>query len=443
MAYRAHPAPLHVSTNGRYLVQEDGSPFLYLGDTAWELFHRLTREETDLYLRNRAAKGFNVIQAVVLAELDGLGEPNAYGDLPLVDRDPAQPNERYFEQVDYVVREAAALGMYVAMLPTWGKYVTNVWGEDVVVLDAGNARTFGEFLGRRYADQPIIWVLGGDRPAEGVEPIWRAMAEGLAVGDGGRHLMTYHPQGGHSSAMWLHDEPWLSLNMLQSGHAHKSGENWLMVGADYARTPPKPCLDGEPNYEDHPVNWNPANGWFDDHDARQAAYWALFAGACGHTYGCQDIWQMYAPGRRPVGHARTPWTQALDLPGAFDMRHVHDLVLSRPFLTRIPDQGIIRVGVGGSTDHVQATRDGTPGEKDATYMIAYLPIIKQVALDTSVMPAERLRAWWFDPREGVATIIGEFQNTGTYAPPRQANGPDWVLVVDDVGQDYPPPGERV
>ena len=59
---------LKVSENGRFLVKQDGSPFFYLGDTAWELFHRLDREEADLYLRDRAAKGSTVIQAVVLAE---------------------------------------------------------------------------------------------------------------------------------------------------------------------------------------------------------------------------------------------------------------------------------------------------------------------------------------------------------------------------------------
>src|SRR5829696_3180637 len=45
----ASPAPaaaprLKVSENRRFLVKEDGSPFFYLGDTAWELFHRLDRE---------------------------------------------------------------------------------------------------------------------------------------------------------------------------------------------------------------------------------------------------------------------------------------------------------------------------------------------------------------------------------------------------------------
>ena len=83
--------PITVSENGHYLQYADGRPFFYQGDTAWELFHRLDREQADLYLRNRAAKGFNVIQAVALAELDGVDVPNAYGHLPLTDRDPSRP----------------------------------------------------------------------------------------------------------------------------------------------------------------------------------------------------------------------------------------------------------------------------------------------------------------------------------------------------------------
>ena len=110
---------LKVSDDGRWLVRADGRPFFYLGDTAWELFHRLNREEVDLYLRDRAQKGFTVIQAVVLAELDGLDTPNPYGDVPLVDRDPTKPNEAYFKHVDYVVSRAEGLGMFIGMLPTW------------------------------------------------------------------------------------------------------------------------------------------------------------------------------------------------------------------------------------------------------------------------------------------------------------------------------------
>jgi len=77
-----------------------------------------------MYLENRASKGFTVIQAVVLAELDGLKDPNPYGEVPLIDMDPSRPNEGYFKHVDYVVDKAESLGMYVGMLPTWGDKFT-------------------------------------------------------------------------------------------------------------------------------------------------------------------------------------------------------------------------------------------------------------------------------------------------------------------------------
>src|SRR5688572_27125281 len=131
---------LKISANKRFLVHADGRPFFYLGDTAWELFHRLNRDEADRYLDNRARKGFTVIQAVVLAELDGLKTPNAYGDLPLRDMDLGKPNEAYFKHVDYIVDRAAALGLYIGLLPTWGDKVGN-YGN--YFINEGNARDYG------------------------------------------------------------------------------------------------------------------------------------------------------------------------------------------------------------------------------------------------------------------------------------------------------------
>jgi hypothetical protein len=431
---------LVVSANRRYLTTAAGAPFFYLGDTAWELFHRTTREEADLYLANRAAKGFTAIQAVVLAEVAGLDVPNAYGHLPLLDKDPTRPNEAYFEHVDYVVRKAAELGLFIAMLPTWGKYVQpDAWDNAQIIFDPANARAYGAYLGERYGAAPVIWMLGGDRQPTGVEAVWNTMAAGIKAGGGARQLMTYHPYGRHSSSYWLHEAPWLDFSTLQSGHDRRANENYQMIAHDYALAPIKPCLDSEPRYEDHPINWQPGNGWFDDLEVRQAAYWALFAGACGHTYGCHDIWQFWTPDRHPVSAARTDWHTALDLPGAYDMRHAKDLLLSRPYLTRIPDQSLVK-DPGEATNHVQATRDGTPGVANATYLMAYLPMLRGVTVNTAAMPAARLCAWWFDPREGVALPLGEFANSGAYTPPIPRTGPDWVLVVDDAACGYPAPG---
>lgn len=190
---------LQVSENKRFLVYEDGRPFFYLGDTAWELFHRLDREEADTYLQDRAAKRFTVIQAVVLAEREGLTVPNPYGHLPLRENDPTQPNEPYFQHVDDIVGCAAALGMFIGMLPTWGDKWNRGRGAGPEVLTPENARTYGTWLGRRYAEAPIIWILGGDRDVENDRhrAIIRAMAAGLREGDGGTHLASFHPRGGH------------------------------------------------------------------------------------------------------------------------------------------------------------------------------------------------------------------------------------------------------
>ncbi|MCC6446137.1 MAG: glycoside hydrolase family 140 protein [Armatimonadetes bacterium] len=428
-----------MSGNRRFLVHDDGRPFFYLGDTAWELFHRLTREEADLYLEDRARKGFSVIQAVALAELDGLNDPNPYGHTPLIENDPARPDENYFRHVDYIVEKAASLGLYIGMLPTWGRYVTTASWEtsSPVIFRPENARLYGQFLGERYRDKPVIWILGGDSPADGVTDTWRAMALGLEEGDLGRHLMTYHPGGEQASSTWFHEDDWLDFNMIQSGHGRRELDNYIRIAQDYIRIPPKPCMDGEPRYEDHPIGFNPENGWYDECDVRQAAYSALFVGAHGHTYGCHDIWQFWQPGRKPITAARTPWRQAIHLPGASQMRLVRQLMESRPFFLRIPDRQII-ADTGANDVNYIATTCGS----DGSYALVYLPIGGTVTVNVGRLAAKELNATWFDPRQGTAIPAGRFPNTDTltFAAPSRGRGFDWVLALDDAACDFQAPG---
>jgi len=429
---------LKVSPNHRFLMYADGTPFFYLGDTAWELFHRLTIEESKRYLDDRAGKNFNVIQAVVLAEFDGLHTPNAEGDLPLIDDDPTRPNEAYFKHVDAVVDMARDRGMFIGMLPTWGDKVTKAWGVGPVIFNAANAREYGLFLGRRYRNQPnIIWILGGDRDATDLVEVWSAMAAGLKEGDGGRHLITYHPSGEQSSSRWFRNEPWLDFNLMQSGHGRKDGANFGMIEKDYQFTPVKPTIDGEHRYENHPVNWKPEQlGWFDDYDARQASYWAVFAGAAGDTYGCNDIWQMKTPERKPLSLARGVWYESLNLPGAGQMQYLRRLMESRPYFSRVPDQGLIPDDPLEGADHLQATRgDG--------YAFVYFPQSKAAVVRTDRVQGDKLHAWWYNPRNGEAASIGVFkkEQNRTFNPPGSyGRGNDWVLVLDDAAKRFGVPG---
>ncbi len=110
--------PIKISENKRFFTQHDGSPFFWMADTAWELFHRTNREEADYYLTLRAKQGFNVVQAVALAEIDGLNDPNSYGEVPFENVESLSFNQKYWEHVDYIIDLAAEKGIHIALLPT-------------------------------------------------------------------------------------------------------------------------------------------------------------------------------------------------------------------------------------------------------------------------------------------------------------------------------------
>ncbi len=441
---------LRVSDNHRFLVTTEGKPFFWLGDTAWELFHRLNREEADRYLEDRARKGFTVIQAVALAELNGLNDPNPYGHRPLLDNDPARPDvqtgDDYWDHVDYIVTKANALGLYLGFLPTWGDKWNKKWGAGPEIFTPNNAAVYGEWLGNRYRDRGIIWILGGDRPIENdtQRDIVSALAQGLRKGDGGRHLITFHPTGGSGSSQYFQDSEWLDFNMRQNGHNANFNEGYQNTRADYDRSPLKPVLDGEPLYEDHPVSFNADKfGHSISADVRRPLYWDLFTGAFGHTYGHHSLWQMWSPGRNPINNPLMPWYLAIDQPGAGQMQHARHLLESRPLLDRIPDDSIIvtdRVPTsvpGAGRYRFVATRD-TAG----SYAMVYAPVGRAFKVRMSAIQAPEAKTWWFNPRNGSAREIGTFPTAGEheFTPPDPGELTDWVLVLDDAAKGYPAPG---
>ena len=438
-------AQLRVSENQRYLETADGKPFFWLGDTAWELFHRLTREEAEKYLKNRAEKGFTVIQAVALAELDGLRDPNPYGELPLENDDPTRPREAYFQHVDFIIGRAEQLGLHIALLPTWGdKVFKSTWGKGPEIFNVDNARVYGKWIGTRYKDRKnIIWVLGGDRNPrnENDVAIWRAMAEGIADGVGGHEkaLMTFHPQpnsledGG--SSRWFHQDAWLDFNMFQTGHCRENNV-WDRIQYVYNLKPVKPVLDGEPLYEDHPVCFNARDlGTSSAYDVRKLAWLDVFAGAFGHTYGCHDIWQMYAPHREPINGPHFPWYVAIDLPGSGQLKYLRQLIESRPMFDRVPDQSIITDALNAN-DRIQATRG-----KD--YIFVYSAQGKKFTVNTGKISGKELAAHWYNPRNGEVKEAGKSPTKSQieYTPPTSGYGQDWVLILDDASKNYPLPGK--
>ncbi len=438
---------LAVSRNGRHLVDaSSGEPWFYLADTAWTLFKRLDPDEVEQYLANRVDKGFSAIQAYLLR---GLEVPNREGRLPLVDRDPTRLDEGFFRNVDRVVRRANELGLVMALVATMGEHVRHKARSERFpddreqIFNRDNAYRYGEILGARYRDCAVIWYLGGDRdPIPEDVLTWDAMGRGLKAGSDGRHLVSYHSSGGYSSSEHFHRFDWLDFNTVQSIH-RSADPNYTLIRRDREMVPPKPTLDMENRYEDHPdlneVRYSDdpavigAASRVDAHQVREAAYWAMFAGAAGHGYGHNAIWQMADPGRGDADYsfavlpARQRWQAALDAPGAVGVGHMRRLVERYPWHRFEPDLSVIASGQGLGEAHIQSARDA-----DGRFVRAYLPFGHAVSVHLDRVAASAVLAQWYDPRTGAFTEIGSYAARGdqAFAPPTFGPVDDWVLVLE-------------
>ncbi len=302
-------SPLKISENHHYFSDARGNPFFWLGDTGWLLFSKLTREEADTYLDNRKEKGFNVIQVMVLHSVTVC---NAYGDSALTCRNVAEPfitpgdsfnvpgQYDYWDHVDYIIDKAGKKGLYMALVPVWGSNVKSG------LVSREQAEKYALWLGNRYKAKPnIIWINGGDIPGSDSIRIWNTIGENLRKADP-NHLITFHPRGRMQSSDWFHNTKWLDFNMFQSGHRrydqddterNYGEDNWRYVLADYNMQPVKPTLDGEPSYEGIPQGLHDTlQPRWKDSDVRRYAYWSVFAGACGFTYGNSAVMQFFKPG---------------------------------------------------------------------------------------------------------------------------------------------------
>ena len=423
---------LKVSPNGRYFVDQDDKPFFYLGDTCWLLFQRLNREEVDEYLKDRAGKGFSVIQAYVIRGLGARhpdGNGSLLGEAPFIDRDPTKPNEAFFKNVDYVINRANELGLVMALVTAKSWHVNK---HPERVFDAKNAYTFGKFLAKRYKDNAVLWYVGGDSKPGADREVWVAMAKGHQDGSGGKHLVSYHGSGHTSSSTWFHKDKWLDFNSIQSGHGW-AAKTYEYINRDYELSPAKPTVDMEPSYENHPTGAKTPR--IDSHQVRKGAYWAMLAGAAGHGYGALDLFWLYKEDQGPFPkNGFQPWRKAIAYEGSHQVGLMRRLFELRPWYKLVPDQSVVAFGQEEGESHIQAAR-----AEDGSFLIAYTPLGRSVGIHMHKLSGKRITARWYDPQKGNWSEIGTYANEGKreFTAPSQGEKNDWVLVLEDTAKKYP------
>lgn len=411
--------PLKVSESKRHLVDADGKPFLYHAEFAHELFAHLDREETEHYLETRRQQGFTVIQAFLMPPsptAKNRAGHLAFAEGTLLD----QPNDGWFDHVDWVIGRAREKGMAVSLvtlfmgccaqdLHFWHPYLT-----------MKTARPYGDYLGRKFKAHPnIIWVHGGDRhPGDRFAEI-REMVHAIKSA-GAPQLHTYHghPDGRRrlgSSSQSVPGESWVDFNMV---FFHKA--QYPQLYRDWLSTPVKPVLLGEGTSEgDGYVGWSPLR-------VRQQTYASFFAGGCGATYMSKDV--------RAFNRRDDHWKKNLESAGAKQMKIAAQFLAGRSWWDLSPDvrEEFLVSGNGfyGSDEYAVAGL-----AHDRTWAAVYLPTQRTVRVNLDKL-RQSARAFWFDPTSGESKLIegSPFKNAGTAefssTPKNASGGDDFILLFE-------------
>lgn len=446
---------LRLSDNQRYFIKENGEPLIWLADTVWTMPQRLKWDDIDYYMRTRKSQGYTVLQIVALDPERDEEMRNPAGEKALIDDDATKPNEEYFKYLDWIIDKALEYGFYILLLPVWGQLVVgDSWGGETFekTITKENAYFFGEWIGKRYQNKKhILWCLGGDRQpvhkGTSYKDVWRQMAEGLAKGVTGRDLkyneespyweellITYHTcyemETGKCSTMsyWTDEEKWIRFIMLQSGHGLEI-PNYDLVKTEYERDHVMPVWDGEPAYEMMPTSWPVVENFHNEWMVRKRAYWSLFAGAFGHTYGHASVWCSVSEKERDK-MAKYTWYEALKSKGAGQMKVLRDFMEAMKLYECIPYQEafVDEAGNENIDEHIQVCI-----HKDHKYLLAYCPYGQTFTINANILSSDSAYLWWFNPRNGECTAnsvrIDNCRREVTLAAPSSGKEEDWVLIL--------------
>jgi hypothetical protein len=418
--------PVKLSEGNRFLTDQNDKPFFWSGDAAWSIIVQLKREEVDYYLDDRKQKGFTVIMVNLIDHKFGSNAPaNIYNELPFKDKPFISPNENYFSHADYVIQAAAQRGIIILLCPLYlgWEYGNEGWAEDVKKADLVDLRIWGQYVGKRYADDDnIIWCIGGDADPSPLKDKVLECVKGILDYDN-RHLFTSHNNPEFLTINPWKGEEWLTINNVYS----YSLSLYELCKSAYDQKPMMPYFMIESAYENE-HNTTPQQ-------LRSEAYWPVLCGAMGHIFGNCPIWHF---GSAPGWCGITDWKIQLDYPGSVSIDYVQRLFRSRPWHLLIPDfdHQVMIDGYGqwGAKDYTS-----TACASDGTTIISYLPAGRQVTIDLSKITGKKARCWWYNPGNGTATKYGTFPAEGLvqFNPPSDG---DWVLVIDDASINYPPPG---
>jgi hypothetical protein len=441
--------------SGKYLINSiTAKPVFITGDAAWLLITQLDNSAVDVYLSDRATRGFNYIWVAAADNNFRSNVPNSDGDVPFDGADFTNYNGAYWRHADHVLQRAAYYGITVALSPGFvglsssGGYLSSYRTSSDALL-----RAYGAFLGNRYKGYSnIIWALGGDVDrSSGVVPKITALANGILSADT-NHLIVAEGEPQHAAIDTFARAEWMDLNWLYF-HTTNIPNG---AAANYLRSGWLPPFLGEGWYEnEHSLT---------DLQCRQQGYWAVLSGAYlgNGGFGNNPLW--YFNGGPHAQSGAPSWKSQLSSAGSLAQEYLGKLFRSRAHWKLVPDltHTVMTTGYDSrnffdstwetarSLIHRVPYRLGSASAvaartSDGQTIIAYVPNGNAATITIEMSritdAASQAKSWWFNPRDGSAMIIGNFATSGRrkFTPP---DAQDWVLVIDCLSAGLVAPGSQ-
>jgi hypothetical protein len=412
-----------LSADRRHFVHADGTPWFWLGDTAWNGALRSTDDEWEKYLSDRGAKRFTAIQFVMTQWR--AGRQDERGQVAFTGVDPVRVNPAFFRRMDKKLEAVNDRGLVGVPVLLWALTSRDNESPGELLSDIEAAR-LARYMVARYDAFHVLWLLGGDGDYGGERASrWKAIGRTVFPPERGRRPVSMHPRGMQSPWADYRDEPWVDYFMYQSGHGNNPKKwrwNATAGGAiDWRIEPARPVIDGEINYEGH-LDYHTGQPVSDSQVRRAAWYSLLAAPPAGFTYGAHGIWWWGRKAEVPLDHPRTgtalPWFECLDYPGARQMKVLRDVLDGIEWWQLRPDRSLLAEDPEDTefASHIMPARAENGG-----FALLYLPGNASVKLDQGSIRGYT-GAVWIDPGTGQ-------RHTAKLLPVMQPPGPgDWLLL---------------
>jgi hypothetical protein len=426
--------PVGLAASRRHLAHADGTPFLWLADTAWNGPLRASDDEWDDYLRERVRQGFTAVQWVTTQWL-AASRGDREGRVAFTGRERIAVDPAFYQRLDARLEAINRAGLLAAPVLLWAAQ----WSDPALnmlnpgyTLPEDQAVLLARYMVARWGAHHVVWILNGDGNYHGANAErWRRI--GRAVFGGGPHApVSLHPCGMSIPFDEFCDEAWLDIIGYQSGHGDDADTlRWLVAGPPaqlWRHDPPRPFINLEPPYEYH-ISYQ-SRQRITPAMVRRALYSSLLiTPPAGVTYGGHGVWGWDDGTSPPEAHDGTgvplPWREALRMPGAEQVAHLAALfnALDWPRLRPAPELLAAQPGEADPARFLAAAR-----ADEGDLALVYIPVDREIALQLNGLQPG-LRARWFDPRTGgfaPAAAAGDGQ-TQRFTTPAEG---DWVLVLE-------------